>query len=169
MDKLPKQVLVPPPGQIPGKARFLWHCWGETLKRIELLSLLWREITAAQRCRRDSGAANPCLTWVLLLQGPSASCSPILGCLLGVLPGSRPLECLPPPTLEGEFGLAARAPSCCLGLMLASSECEVRLPSEVSLSSGPKSPCSDWCGGGPAVCTDWPHAAYKKRQRENKP
>lgn len=91
-------------------------------------SLLPREITGSQSCRRECGAVNPCLTWVLLPRAPALP-PWLFWDASSVLPQSPPLEWLPLPThWEGEVGLRARALCCCLG------SCWHPLGVEISLS-----------------------------------
>lgn len=76
------------------------------------------------------------------------------------------------PPLEGEFGLPARALSCCLGLVLASFDCEMRFPSVTEFR--PKKPVFRPVSSrpgclhrlAPRCCLSF---AYKKRQRGGKP
>lgn len=97
-------------------------------------SLLPREITGSQSCRRECGAVNPCLTWVLLPRAPALP-PWLFWDASSVLPRSPPLEWLPLPThWEGEVGLRARALCCCLGSCWH--PLELKFPSVTALRPG---------------------------------
>lgn len=88
-------------------------------------SLLPREIPGSQSCRRECGAVNPCLTWILLPRAP------VLPAWLfwdssSVFSHGVPLWSGFATHWEGEFGLGALC--CCLG------SCWHLLGIEVSLS-----------------------------------